>query len=170
LIRVYTKTRHVDSIHKFLHLINLEHEIFTTKNPPSPEHELEPFDLGVSYSYPRKITKNLLSIPSKGFVNYHAAPLPEYKGWLVYEEAIENKETHWGVTLHVVDEHYDTGPIIKRVNIELHEPSVTKQQLGAIGHWFMFHLFKQTIADVYDGNYSQEPQITSAEEIFTKNL
>ena len=32
MIRVYTKTRHVDSIHKFLHLINLEHEIFTTKN------------------------------------------------------------------------------------------------------------------------------------------
>ena len=92
MIRVYTKTRHVDSIHKFLDLINLEHEIFTTKNPPSPEHELEPFDLGVSYSYPRKITKNLLSIPPKGFVNYHAAPLPEYKGWLVYEEAIENKD------------------------------------------------------------------------------
>ena len=76
MIRVYTKTRHVDSIHKFLDLINLEHEIFTTKNPPSPEHELEPFDLGVSYSYPRKITKNLLSIPPKGFVNYHAAPPP----------------------------------------------------------------------------------------------
>ena len=69
MIRVYTKTRHVDSIHKFLHLINLEHEIFTTKNPPSPEHEFEPFDLGVSYSYPRKITKNLLSIPSKGTYN-----------------------------------------------------------------------------------------------------
>jgi methionyl-tRNA formyltransferase len=170
LIRIYTKTRHVDSIHKFLNSINLDHEIFTTKNPPSPEHEFESFDLGVSYSYPRKITKELLNIPSKGFINYHAAPLPEYKGWLVYEEAIKNKETHWGVTLHVVDEHYDTGPIIKRVNIELHEPPVTKEQLGSIGHWFMFHLFKQSIMDVYNGNYTTTTQITSAEEIYTKNL
>lgn len=170
MIRVYTKTRHVNSIDKFLNSIQLEHEIFTTKSPPSPEHEFEPFDLGVSYSYPRKITKELLSIPSKGFVNYHAAPLPEYKGWLVYDEAIENKETHWGVTLHEIDEHYDTGPIIKRVNINLHEPPVSKEQLGSIGHWFMFHLFKQTIADVYNGSYSSKSQIVNAEEIYTKNL
>ena len=170
MIRVYTKTRHVESIRKVLTSFNLEHEIFTTKNPPSPEHEFEPFDLGVSYSYPRKITKKLLDIPPKGFVNYHAAPLPEYKGWLVYEEAIKNKETHWGVTLHMMDEHYDTGAIIKRVNIELHEPPVTKEQLGSIGHWFMFHLFKQTIIDVYNENYTTTPQITSAEEIYAKNL
>lgn len=91
-------------------------------------------------------------------------------GWLVYEEAIKNKETHWGVTLHVMDKHYDTGAIIKRVNIELHEPPVTKEQLGSIGHWFMFHLFKQTIIDVYNENYTTTPQITSAEEIYAKNL
>jgi len=70
----------------------------------------------------------------------------------------------------MMDEHYDTGAIIKRVNIELHEPPVTKEQLGSIGHWFMFHLFKQTIIDVYNENYSTTPQITSAEEIYAKNL
>lgn len=170
MIRVYTKTRHADSIHKFLNSVNLEHEIYTTKNPIPGERELEPFDLGVSYSYPKRITKELLKIPPKGFVNYHAAPLPKYKGWRVYEEAIENKETHWGVTLHVMNEHYDTGPIIKRIDIDLHEPPVTKEQLGAIGHWFMFHLFKQTIVDVYNSNYTSTPQIVSAEEIYTKNL
>ena len=62
MIRVYTKIRHVESIRKVLTSFNLEHEIFTTKNPPSPEHEFEPFDLGVSYSYPRKITKKLLKL------------------------------------------------------------------------------------------------------------
>ena len=170
MIRVYTKIRHVESIRKVLTSFNLEHEIFTTKNPPSPEHEFEPFDLGVSYSYPRKITKNLLDIPPKGFVNYHPAPLPEYRGGSVYEEAIENKETHWGVTLHLMDEHYDTGQIIKRVNIELHEPPLTKEQIGSISHWFMFNLFKQTIEDIYNGNYTTKPQITSAEDIHAKNL
>ena len=81
MIRVYTKIRHVESIRKVLTSFNLEHEIFTTKNPPSPEHEFEPFDLGVSYSYPRKITKNILDIPPKGFVNYHPAPfkMPQHE-------------------------------------------------------------------------------------------
>ena len=170
MIRVYTKTRHVKSIHEFLDTINLEHEIYTVKNPIDPKHEMDYFDLGVSYSYPRRITKELMNIPPKGFVNYHAAPLPEYKGLNVYEEAIENQETHWGVTLHEIDEHYDTGPIIKRVDIKLHEPPMNKIQLGSIGHWFMFHLFKQTIMDIYQGNYSTKPQITSAEEIHAKNL
>lgn len=170
MIRVYTKTRQTDSIHKFLDSVKLEHEIYTTKKPIEPEREFEPFDLGVSYSYPRKIHKELLNIPPKGFVNYHAAPLPKYKGEKVYEEAIANKETHWGVTVHVMDEHYDTGPIIKRIDIDLHEPPLTKEQLGSIGHWFMFHLFKQTIVDIYNGNFSSIPQIVNAEEIWTKNL
>ena len=170
MIRVYTKTRQVKLIRKVLDSFNLEHEIFTINNPPSPEHEFEPFDLGVSYSYPRKITKKLLDIPQKGFINYHPAPLPEYKGKLIYQEAIKNKETHWGVTVHIMDEHYDTGPIIKRINIELHEPPVTKDQLGTIAHRFMFNLFKQTIVDIYDGNYTAKPQTTSAEEIHAKNL
>ncbi len=170
MIRVYTKTRHVKSIQRVLESLNLEHEIFTTKNLPNSEHEFKPFDLGISYSYPRKITKKLLDIPPKGFVNYHPAPLPKYKGGMIYEESIKNKEMHWGVTVHFMDEHYDTGPIIKRMNIDLHEPPLTKEQIGSISHWFMFNLFKQTISDIYNGNYTTKPQITSAEEIFVKKL
>ena len=67
MIRVYTKQRHISKITKFLNSLNLEHEIYTTKDTSS----IRPFDLGVSYCYPRKITDPLLSTPKKGFVNYH---------------------------------------------------------------------------------------------------
>ena len=74
MIRVYTKQRHIVKITKFLNSLNIQHEIYTIKdNPP-----IKPFDLGVSYCYPRKITEPLLSTPKKGFVNYHPAPLPMY--------------------------------------------------------------------------------------------
>jgi len=56
------------------------------------------------------------------------------------------------------------------MNIELHEPPADKQQLGAIGHWFMYHLFKRTIKDIYNGNVSSIPQKIDAEEIFVKDL
>ena len=150
MIRVYTKTRHIEKIKKFLDSENLEHEIFTTINPPGAEHEFGDFDLGVSYCYPRKITEPLLSLPSKGFVNYHPGPLPKYKGPKESTDAINNKEMNWGVTVHQMDENYDTGPIIEVLDIKLHEPPTSTAELGAVSHYFLFVLFKNTIKKIYN--------------------
>ncbi len=148
MIRIYTKERHVKKIHSFLESLNLKHEIFTINDNPS----LNPFELGVSYCYPRKILEPILSAPSKGFVNYHPAPLPNYRGPNELDNAIKNMETNWGVTVHYMDENYDTGPIIKIKKFELHEPPTNPQELGAVSHYFLFLLFKETIMDIYNKN------------------
>jgi len=152
MIRIYTKTRHINKIHDFLNLIGLQHEIYTTKDDPP----IAPFELGVSYCYPRKVTEPLLSTPPKGFVNYHPAPLPKYIGPYELEDAIKNKETNWGVTVHYMDEDYDTGPIIQVKKIKLHEPPLITGELGPVSHHFLFHLFKETIEDIYDGKHLNE--------------
>ena len=154
MIRVYTKTRHMEKISHFLTSENLKHEIFTINDNP----ELTPFDLGVSYAYPRKIIEPLLSTPSKGFINYHPGPLPEYKGPHQYQMAIENHETNWGVTVHYMDEDYDTGDIIKVKYFDFHEPMNDINESNAVSHWFMFHLFKETIKDIYENKLSRIPQ------------
>ena len=145
MIRVYTKERHVSKITKFLTSINLEYKIYTIKDNPS----IESFDLGISYCYPRKITEPLLSTPKKGFVNYHPGLLPKYKGPTETDDAIKNKEIQWGVTVHYMDENYDTGKIIQIKKIDLHEPPTSTQKLGAISHYFLFQLFKETILNIY---------------------
>jgi methionyl-tRNA formyltransferase len=145
MIRVYTKERHVSKITKFLTSINLEYKIYTIKDNPS----IESFDLGISYCYPRKITEPLLSTPKKGFVNYHPGLLPKYKGPTETDDAIKNKEIQWGVTVHYMDENYDTGKIIQIKKIDLHEPPTSTQELGAISHYFLFQLFKETILNIY---------------------
>ena len=104
MIRIYTKLRHVQKIADFLTTKKLEYEIFTINDVP-PDTT---FDLGVSYCYPRKISNELLNIPKIAFVNYHPGPLPDYKGPTEYEDAIEKKEIHWGVTLHHMNEKYDS--------------------------------------------------------------
>jgi len=126
--------------------MNLKHEIFTIHDTIS----LEKFDLGVSYCYPRKITEPLLTLPNKGFINYHPGPLPKYKGPTELENAIKNEEKNWGVTVHYMDENYDTGKIIKIKQIKLHEPPIDPKELGAISHYFLFQLFKETIKKIYD--------------------
>lgn len=163
MIRVYTKTRHVEKISKFLKSLKLEHEIFTIKdNPP-----LMKFDLGVSYCYPRKITEPLLSTPPKGFVNFHPAPLPKYKGPTELEEAIKNNEMKWGITVHYMDEDYDTGDIIKVKKIDLHEPPTDSKELGAVSHYFLFQLFKETIMDIYNQKLTSVPQDRMEDSKFT---
>ncbi len=147
MIRVYTKERHKVKIEQFLNSLNLEYEIFTIKDNPS----IVSFDLGVSYCYPRKINEPLLSTPKIGFVNYHPAPLPKYKGPTELDEAIKNKETNWGVTVHHMDENYDTGKIIKIKKFNLHEPPTSPKELGAVSHYFLFQLFKETILDIHNG-------------------
>lgn len=150
MIRIYTKERHKDKIRKYLTLNGLEYEIFLTKDNP----RITPFDLGISYCYPRKIEEPLLSTPKLGFFNYHPAPLPQYRGKNIYEEALKKKELHWGVTLHKMDKHYDTGPIIILKKIELHEPAQTIEELGTISHYFLFNLFKKTILKLYNNKLS----------------
>jgi|TARA_B110000467_G_C18207888_1_gene415632 methionyl-tRNA formyltransferase len=125
---------------------NVDYKIFTTNN----ESLLEEFDLGVSYCYPRKITEPLLSAPKLGFINYHPAPLPKYKGPTELVDAIKNKETDWGVTVHFMDENYDTGKIIKIKKISLHESPIKEEELGPISHYFLFHLFMETLMDIYE--------------------
>ena len=70
------------------------------------------FDLGLSVLYWRKLNGKFLKIPRLGVINFHPAPLPEYKGTGGYNLAILEGRRTWAVSAHYVDESIDTGPII----------------------------------------------------------
>lgn len=70
------------------------------------------FDLGLSVLYWRKLKGEFLTIPNRGVINFHPAPLPEYKGTAGYNLAILEGKSTWAVSAHYVDESIDTGPIV----------------------------------------------------------
>ena len=72
---------------------------------------------------------------------------------------VENKEMDWGVTVHYMDENYDTGPIIRVKKIPLNEPPSDGNELGPISHYFLFQLFKETIIEISKGKISSKPQL-----------
>lgn len=152
MIRVYTKKRHISKIHEFLLSENLKHSIYTIEDNPLDSD----FDLGISYCYPRKISNTLLTIPKNGFVNYHPGPLPKYKGPNEYENAIKNKEVNWGVTVHYMNEEYDSGEIILVKEFNLQKPPTEISELATISHDFLFELFKETVCDIYNGKIKTE--------------
>lgn len=80
-------------------------------------------DLGVVASYNKKLPKELLRLTKDGFINLHPSKLPNYRGANPYSHVIINGEEESAITLHFMDEEYDTGDIISqyRFNIDINE-------------------------------------------------
>lgn len=76
-------------------------------------------DLVVVTSYNQKFLKELLSLSKDGVINVHPSLLPEYRGANPYTHVILNNETHTGVTIHKMDETFDTGDILMQNSIEI---------------------------------------------------
>lgn len=70
-------------------------------------------DLAFSVLYWQKIRAPLLQACPRGVINFHPAPLPEYKGTAGYNLAILEGLAHWAVTAHYVNEEIDAGELIE---------------------------------------------------------
>lgn len=74
-------------------------------------------DIAVVCSFNYKIPKILLDSVKDGFINVHPSLLPNYRGPNPYSSVILNNEKETGVTLHFMDENFDTGDIISQKRI-----------------------------------------------------
>ena len=62
----------------------------------------------------------LIATARTAAVNLHYAPLPRYRGVSPIAWALINGETQHGVTLHLIDEGIDSGPIIDVQTVPIH--------------------------------------------------
>ncbi len=63
-------------------------------------------------AYGKIIPKAVLAIPKYGVLNVHPSLLPKFRGPSPIESAILSNETATGVTIMVLDEEVDHGPVI----------------------------------------------------------
>ena len=75
-------------------------------------------DLLISFGSPKKIEDYILK-KAKCAINFHPAPLPEYKGNACACHGIYNGETHWAGTFHIMTSEFDRGPIIEKRYFEI---------------------------------------------------
>lgn len=68
------------------------------------------YDIGISFMWTKKVPAH--HVNTHTWINFHPAPLPEYKGRNLCYHAIMNGETKFGATIHYMDENFDTGDII----------------------------------------------------------
>ena len=85
-------------------------------------------DAAVVCSFNYKIPKVLLNSVKDGFINVHPSLLPKYRGGNPYSRVIMNGESETGVTIHYMDESFDTGDIIAQKPYHIH----SKATMGTI--------------------------------------
>lgn len=69
-------------------------------------------DLLIVFGFAWKLPRSVLDIPRLGAINVHVSMLPEYRGPAPLLWAIRNGDPTAGITIHRMDEDFDTGDIL----------------------------------------------------------
>lgn len=75
-----------------------------------------------------KLKKSIINLPKLAAINVHPALLPKYRGPNPYLEAIRHLEKESGVTFHLMEETFDSGPILLQKTVKI-EPNDTGEEL-----------------------------------------
>ena len=85
-------------------------------------------DLIIIGTWRERLEKETFNLPTIASVNVHPSLLPKYRGPNPYLQSILHGEKYSGVTLHLVTEKFDNGPILKQEKVEILD-SDTSQEL-----------------------------------------
>lgn len=75
-------------------------------------------DLAVLVAYGKIIPKQVLNIPLHGILNLHPSLLPKWRGASPIQASILAKDKETGVTVMLLDEQMDHGPILDQIKTD----------------------------------------------------
>jgi methionyl-tRNA formyltransferase len=84
-------------------------------------------DLLLVGTWKERLKKEIYSVPTVGTVNVHPSLLPKYRGPNPYIQTILHGESETGVTLHLVDDGFDTGAILSQEKVKIAENDTSKE-------------------------------------------
>jgi len=86
--------------------------------------EIDQIDLAIVAAYGQIIPREILEMPRFGFIGVHPSLLPKYRGPTPIQTAILNGDEKTGVSLFLVDEKVDHGPILAQREFSISPPSL----------------------------------------------
>ena len=146
-----------------VHELSLEHNIpvYHPKNFASLESidelkKLKP-DLVVIMGYGLLLSKSILQVPLYGCINIHVSLLPRWRGAAPIEYAILNGDEKTGVSIFLLEEKLDAGPIIAAQKININK-NINKEDLTSELNILGTVLLINTLPDLLDNNISAQKQ------------
>jgi len=86
-------------------------------------------DVGLCAGYSWRLPPEVRAIPRLGVVNSHPSLLPRHRGPYPISWAIREGDAELGMTIHLMDEQFDTGPILAQGS----RPMPTGSSIEAFG-------------------------------------
>ena len=113
-------------------------------------------DFGILADYGKIIPPALLKLSRLGIIGVHVSLLPKYRGASPMQTAILNGEPETGVTLYLMDEKIDTGPILAQEKIKLVGQNFLelRDEAAAVS----CALLKETLPEFTLGRLTLQPQ------------
>jgi methionyl-tRNA formyltransferase len=108
-------------------------------------------DVVISFLYWKLIREPLVSLGRIGCLNFHPAPLPDLRGLGGYNIAILEGFDDWGVSCHFVDEHFDTGDLVRVERFPLDHANATAFSLDLESQEQLLKLFQQVMSHALRG-------------------
>lgn len=86
-------------------------------------------DFFIVAAYGKIISREVLAIPPLGVIGVHPSLLPKYRGASPIQSALLTGETETGVSLYILSEKMDAGPIVAQITIAI-APDETYETLA----------------------------------------
>ena len=129
---------------------------------------LTPYSLGIVAQYGLILPKKIIDSFSKSMINVHGSLLPKYRGASPIQAALINGEKETGITIMVMDEKMDHGPILSQKEMRI-DPDDTYTTLAFKMAAEGLILLLNTLPEWLSGNLKAQPQDES-QATFTKLL
>jgi methionyl-tRNA formyltransferase len=124
--------------------------------------KLEP-ELCIIVAYNKIIPQKYISIPQYGFINIHPSLLPKYRGPSPIQTAILNGEKETGVSIMLIDEEVDHGPLLHQsfaIPIENKYYTETSKELSELGAKFLIRILPEYISGELKPQEQDQTQAT----------
>ena len=107
------------------------------------------------------------NFPNK-IINIHPSLLPKYPGLNTHKKVLENKDKEHGVTVHLVDEGLDSGPIIGFIKI-LVEDDEKENDLENKIHKIEHFIYPKILSEFQEGRITTVGNKLRIDDVYYKN-
>jgi len=107
------------------------------------------------------------NFPNK-IINIHPSLLPKYPGLNTHKKVLENKDKEHGVTIHLVDEGLDSGPIIGFIKILVEDDEKEKDLENKI-HKIEHFIYPKILSEFQEGRITIVGNKLRIDDVFYKN-
>lgn len=137
-----------------------------------PDVAPEPYTLFIVAAYGKIIPKEILELPTHGTLNVHPSLLPEFRGSSPIESAILSGKEKTGVSIMVLDEKMDHGPIVAQKEFFLNDTSgknELSEKLFRLGGQMLAEIIPKWIAGEIKAIPQEHGQATYTKKISKKD-